>query len=804
MIKKLTLQVVFFLCLNNLAMAQTGITISGKATLNSEPLINWPIYLLKGKDSTLIKSVISKQNSSFLFENIKDGSYLIAIQSVTSKNKLYIPVKVSNQNLNLNTLNFVGKEQTLKEIKVVSNKSYLSNKNGRTVIELENSPFGLGSTGFEILQSLPGIRLRNDNEISINGKNNIALYIDDRPSNLTGENLIDYIKNLNTGNIEKIEILDVLSAKYDAANNGGIINIKLKKGKNIGSNGTVNLGGGLGLNYRYNSGINYNIRTKKSNLFLNYDFNRIKALDQLNLNRLVSTSNTNFDIENKDVKTRTNNTLLIGYDYSIDSLQSVGILLNTFTNNFISDENNISDISNNKLKDSTINSTSFEKREIYNVSGNINYKKKFANSLSTLSSDLDFLLYDRQSDENLNSNYTNDNGQTYKRPLIFNNQTPSSIKILTGKLDYYTVLKKDTELSFGAKASFVNTISDRKISISSGREYILNPNAKFNYTEHVYAGYLSFKHKLSNKSNIELGLRGEQTIANGDTSILKRIIERDYFNLFPSLTYQNTINPNHTLNFSIIRGINRPKYEELNPFYYFLDEFTFRQGNPQLNPSYLYATKLEWLFKENYSTAIRYNYNQNFFFNIYEQDEVSKNATTFLQNFNYRQTLSLSFNIPVKVAKWYNLNLYTEGSLDFFKYTNKQAQFVYNQSGNYAFILNNDLRLPKKIRASINFNYESPTAFGIYHFKSLYYANMAFSKPVLKNKGSIRLIITDPFDTNATRYATQVFNLDLSGREKAETRSIRLNFSYKFGKTSVKNYERRKLGSEDEKSRVGL
>ena len=388
--------------------------------------------------------------------------------------------------------------------------------------------------------------------------------------------------------------------------------------------------------------------------------------------------------------------------------------------------------------------------------------------------------------------------------MAFTNFTPATIKILTSKIDFNTLLKNNTQLSFGIKASFVNTISDRLTNIVSGNDYIVNPSTKFNYSEQIYAGYASVKHLFTKNKTLELGLRAEQTLARGDTSILNRLIDRVYLNLFPSISYQNVINSNHTLNLSLNRGIVRPRYEELNPFFYFLDQYTYRQGNTTLNPSFIYASKIEWLFKDNYSTTIKYNYNKGFTYNIYEQNDIEQTAVTYTQNFDYRQTVGLSFNIPLRISKWYNLNLYTEGNLEYFKFTNRQNQIIYNQSGNYAVIITNNLRLPKNIRASINYNYESPTAYGIYNFKALYYANMAFSKPLFKNNGSLRLIITDPLNTNAARYSTNFYNLDLTGREKPESRSFRLNFSYKFGKASVKNYEKRKLGSDEEKSRVSL
>ena len=804
MIKTSTLLFILFFVAKDFTLAQNSVLISGKASLNNIPIANSPILLLNEKDSIVIKTTVTKDDGTFAFYDIKNGIYLLSFKPLASKKSLVKKIAVNGKNLRLDTLNFITNNFMLNEIKVVSDKPYIISKNGKTTVDLENSPFGLGSTGFEIIQTLPGIRLRNENEISINGKNNIAIFIYDKPSNLTGENLIEYLKNLNTSNIEKIEILDVLSAKYDAANNGGVINIKFKKGKNIGSNATFSSGGGIGINYRYNAGLNYNLRTKKSNLYINYDFNKIKALDQVNLIRGFNNSPLNFNIENKDTKNRDNHSIILGYDYSIDSLQTVGFLINAFSNEFISDETNVSEIANNNSLDSVINTISIENRKIYNFSGNLNYKKRFADSKSTISSDLDFLNYDRKSQEYLNSSYRDNFNQTYKSPLAFTNFTPATIKILTSKIDFNTLLKNNTQLSFGIKASFVNTISDRLTNIVSGNDYIVNPSTKFNYNEQIYAGYASIKHLITKNKTLELGLRAEQTLARGDTSILNRLIDRVYLNLFPSISYQNVINSNHTLNLSLNRGIVRPRYEELNPFFYFLDQYTYRQGNTTLNPSFIYASKIEWLFKDNYSTTIKYNYNKGFTYNIYEQNDIEQTAVTYTQNFDYRQTVGLSFNIPLRISKWYNLNLYTEGNLEYFKFTNRQNQIIYNQSGNYAVIITNNLRLPKNIRASINYNYESPTAYGIYNFKALYYANMAFSKPLFKNNGSLRLIITDPLNTNAARYSTNFYNLDLTGREKPESRSFRLNFSYKFGKASVKNYEKRKLGSDEEKSRVSL
>jgi hypothetical protein len=599
-------------------------------------------------------------------------------------------------------------------------------------------------------------------------------------------------------------LLNAASAKYDAANNGGIINIKFKKGKNIGTNGSVSIGSGIGRNYRYNTGVNFNNRTAKSNVYINYDFSRIKAIDDNYLLRKANTNNSNslFNITNNDLKTRTNQNFLFGLDYTLSKKHSFGLLANVFSNKMISDERNESLIFNNALKDSTILSTSMENRRVNNISTNINYTGIIGDKGSKVNVDLDYLNYDRQSNEQIQSTYLNRTNNAFKQPLIFENLTPAQIRILTSKVDFSFPIRKNSSLEAGVKTSWINTSSDRKIDIRSGQNYIFNPSTLFKYQENIFAGYLSFKTKTE-KSNLELGLRAENTIAKGDTSNTSQLINRNYLNLFPNLVYDYALNANHKISFSYNKGITRPRYEELNPFFYFLDQYTYNQGNPTLMPSFTHGSKINWELKSKYNFSVHYNYIKNFVYTIYEQNNLSNTAITSRQNYNYRQTIGFDMNIPITIAKWWNLDINTEANYEFFSYTNQQKKEVLNNSTSFLVDFNHALILPKGFNAMANMHYESPTSYGIFKFEPLYYLNFGISKSILKKQGSIRLVATDLFDTNSNRYATHVFNLDLQAKEKTETRSFRIGFSYKFGKKEVKAFKQRKLGADEEKSRVG-
>ncbi|MBC7652996.1 MAG: outer membrane beta-barrel protein [Oligoflexus sp.] len=787
---------------------KTG-TIGGKVFFLGTPASGVNVFLINQKDSAIIKSSITNKEGFFKFDNVKEGKYLIALRNIGYQNK-YSEVINIDKNINPISLGIITLEKLdkqLKEVIVSTRKPYIERKLGKTILNLESSVFGLGSTGYEIFETLPGINIKNS-ELSLNGKNNIAVFIDEKPSNLTGTELIDYLKNLPTNNIEKIEIIDANSAKYDAAFNGGIINIRFKKEKNIGTNATISTGGGVGINYRYNTGININKRTAKSNLYLNYDYAKIKALDQTFLFRTVSSTNrpvfTNkfFDVTNNDTKTRNNHNIILGYDYQFDEKQSLSLLVNTFSNKMFSKELNQSLISNEGSLDSTVNSFSSENRLLTNLSGNLRYKKDLDKKGKTFSAAVDFLNFNRKSEENLNSVYLNKNNTEYKAPLIFNNQTPSKINIISGNIDYALPSGKKSLLEFGFKANAVDIANNRIINIQSGKTYIQNPNIFFRYQENIIAGYTNYSYQ-SEENSFSMGVRLEQTFAKGDTSDNKHLINRNYFSLFPNLSISKQLDKANKLALSYNKGITRPRYDQINPFSYFLDQFTYNQGNPQLKPSYINSTKLEWELDAKYVFDVHYNYTTNFVYTVYTQNLRNNVAIASMQNFDYRQTFGVSAAIPITISKWYDINLSAEGNKEFFKYIDAANKVIYNSSLNASIMLNHNFLLPKTIKATINMLYETPTAYAVYHFKPLYYMNFGISKSVFQKRGSVRVVVTDIINSNSNRYLTNLAGINLIAKDKTETQSIRLSFSYKIGKQTVKDYQKRKSNVEDEKVRVG-
>ena len=234
------------------------------------------ISLLAAKDSAVIKLAASKENGSYIFPNTVAGKYLIKASSVEYKAAFSAPFEVSGSEVTVPELQLVKTAANLKGVTVTAQKPMLEVKADKMIVNVEGTINAVGSDALELLRKSPGVLVDKDDNLSLSGKNGVQVYIDGRPSPLSGTDLANYLKSLNSSQVEAIEIISNPSAKYEAAGNAGIINIRLKKNKSLGTNGSVNAGWNIGTYAKYNTGINLNYRNKKINLFGNYSYNRAK------------------------------------------------------------------------------------------------------------------------------------------------------------------------------------------------------------------------------------------------------------------------------------------------------------------------------------------------------------------------------------------------------------------------------------------------------------------------------------------------------------------------------------------------
>jgi len=279
----LLLSAFVFLAFTSIAQNIKGIVKDA----DGKVLPNASVSLLNAKDSAIIKLAVTNNAGAYEFKNIQEGKYLASINYVGYA-IVYSPVfEVSgNADVTVAAVSLIKANNGLKDVVVTAKKPIVEVKADKTILNVENTINATGSDALELLRKSPGVLVDKDENINLAGKNGVQVYIDGKPSPLTGADLAAYLKTLQSSQIEAIELITNPSAKYEAAGNAGIINIRLKKNKAFGTNGSVNAGYNIGIYPKYNAGLSFNHRNKKVNIFGNYNYNDNKNENFISIYRI--------------------------------------------------------------------------------------------------------------------------------------------------------------------------------------------------------------------------------------------------------------------------------------------------------------------------------------------------------------------------------------------------------------------------------------------------------------------------------------------------------------------------------------
>ena len=275
--------------LNLTAQSPAKGKVSGQVLDSQNKILEFTtVTLLKAKDSTLVKGALGDANGRFEFENVHEGRYLVSVSQMGYQ-KFYSPAfsVVSADEIKMEVIQLKEASKELAEVKVVAAKPFIEQQLDKTVVNVENSIVSAGSTALEVLEKSPGITVDSDGKISLKGKQAVLVMIDGKPTYMSATDLANYLRNMQASQMEKIEIMTNPPAKYDAAGNAGIINIRLKKNQNMGLNGSINGGLGYGRYMKENAGLNLNYRQGKMNVFGSYNFRHNQSFQDLTINRAL-------------------------------------------------------------------------------------------------------------------------------------------------------------------------------------------------------------------------------------------------------------------------------------------------------------------------------------------------------------------------------------------------------------------------------------------------------------------------------------------------------------------------------------
>ena len=808
------------------SIAQTGGKVSGsiKDGGNQKIIDAASVSLLRAKDSSLVKVAVTDKDGNFSFENLKDGSYLVLATSIGHSKSYSTSFLISADKLsaNVGVLQLVPAEKALKEVSVTAKKPLIERKLDRTIVNVDASITSAGSTALEVLEKAPGISVDKDGNISLKGKSGVIIYLDGRPSYLSGPDLANMLRNMTASQLDQIEIMTNPPAKYDAAGNAGVINIKTKKNKQFGYNGSITSGYTQGRYARFNEALSFNYRNNKINFFSNFTYNRNHRSEELYIVRNMRDANTKNIISIFDQKSNMENqrhyyNAKIGADYSISKKTTLGVVLNGYYNpsKWQSSTNTLIYDPNYVLKSQTTAYT--ENNEKWkNFSGNVNFRTLLDTAGQELTADLDFIQYKSTSVQPLTSTYYDNMGNLTQEPDVLNGTLPTNIKIYSGKIDYTLPLKKGAKFEAGIKSSYVKTDNDARYdSVKTGYSVLDSGRSNhFIYDENINAAYVNYSRPLGKKWSAQFGLRLENTNANGVSKgytyntvqnkfeYTETKFKRAYSQLFPTVYLQYTANEKNQFVINYGRRIQRPDYEDMNPFVHFLDRYTFEQGNPNLSPQFAHNIELSHTYHGFLTTTVNYTSTTDIIQQVLEQNEINNETFVKKANIASSKQVGLAISANKSITKWWTGNIYAN------VYNNHFKGVVNNEPisiGITSFMvqLQQQFKFKKGWSAELSGFYRGKGLEGVIYIQPIMQVNAGVSKQVLKNKGSVRLNVRDIFAGGVFKGYSKYGNVDAKFKNVNDSRAVSLTFTYRFNKGKLKAGSSKKAGgASDEQNRV--
>ena len=793
---------IVFLCCTQFIFSQSVNKISGIVTNEkNKPLSFVTVELIRANDSTLIKSTITDESGNFDFTDISSDQLLIKLTSVGFLTH-YVSV------INFEKLKIILKESevTLTNHIVNVKKPFIEVKTDKVVLNVESSINSSGINAFELLRKSPGVQIDNNDNISMKGKSGVRVAIDGRLTQFDAKDLSAYLKSINSSEIELVELISNPSAKYDASGNAGIINIKLKKSKRYGTNGSVNLNFIEGITPKGNGNLNLNFRNPKFNVFGNVGLTSGINQNSLNLYRLQK--DTLYDFKNINKQRENNLNIRAGVDYVMDSKNTIGFLL--ISGNTNNEELGFSNtpIYLNSTHQFIKNLQSNGDRIVRFNNSNMNINYSFVDSAGIdINVDANYGRY-RKTGKSYQPNLYLDQNNSLLYSVINRNETPVDIDIYNLKLDYEKKIKKG-KLGLGFKINQVctnNTFNFYTEDVNGISIKDLSKSNLFDYRENVNAAYFNLNKELNKKWNFQLGLRFEHTQSKGILNRLDTVIQTDnnvsktYLDFFPSFALNLKQDENNTFNFSYSRRIDRPTYQDLNPFENKLDELTYQKGNAFLKPQYTNSFQIIYNYKSIINLSTGYTKVSDY---STEVTDTIRNATYIQQqNLASERIMNIELGIQTPIKKWWNgyVNLwFIEKMFDGAIGNNSLSQKIPTYGAN----MQQTFNLGKDYDAEINAWYEGPSVWGgTWRTSTQGAIDIGFQKKLFKKSATIKIGVTDLFFTAPWKAYTKFGGVDIRGNGDWESRTLKLSFSWRLGNNQIVANRKRETGIESETKRI--
>ena len=781
------------------ASAQETYQVSGiLVDADSNTVISYANAVLL-QDGNVISGSSSETSGKFTISTIAAGKYTLQISFVGYRT--YSKELEITQNIDLKTIRLIKDTESLDNVEISVKKPTLQREVDRLVFNVKGTALTEDNT-WEVLRRTPGVIVVN-NTLSVKNSTPIV-YINDRRVQLSATEIYQLLEGTSAETVRAVEVITNPPAKYDAQG-GTIINIVMDKNLILGYHGSVYSNFTQGVFPRYSAGINQFYKRDKLNVFVNYNYShaKINRDNDQHINYMDNATTTSlWDLQiNRNTWSNQHN-INVNVDYDLDdrnTLSFSGNLLylpywkrNTVTNAIVDDQTAANE-------DFSLQAINNSRQDKHNLGLNLDYVHKFKREGERLSANIHYTDYDKANDQNVATAYTVVSSPDFS--TAFTTHANQKTSILSGQVDYELSLGETSNFEAGIKAATIETDSKLwQFNIENGVPVFDATNSDtFLYDESIYAAYVSYA-KSWDKWSLKLGFRGEQTEIKGNSISTNQINTQNYFELFPTANLSHRVSDKLNVFVDFSRRIQRPSFDDLNPFRYNFTDFSFVSGDPRLQPAIANTYKLGVEINNKFFVEAYYSYEKAAIYELNLQDNDTNVfqfvATNIENNVNY----GLDFLTYFSVSSIWDVSILTSmfNFEDTFVLDN--TRISQQKWANYTSIDNNFTFLKdQSLTANLSFVYISSTIQGLSEVSNRNMLNLSLRKTLCNKKVTLSLALNDILNgqefTNTARY----FNQNNVDRMNFDVQTVRFGIRYNFGNTKLQTNQRTKSSAEQER-----
>ena len=789
------------------AFGQSAATITGEVLDPAGlPVEFTTITLHRALDSAVVKSEFSDAKGAFVLRAPAGGAYLVSAAQVGYARYWSAPFELSTAGLVLPPVALRPSAATvLQEVKVMGQKPLVEHQADRTIVNVENSPLAAGNTALDVLRRAPGVTVDGSDNLALRGRQGLLVLIDGKRQPMTGTELADYLRTLPAEQLATIELITNPPASYDAQGTAGVIAINLKKDQRQGANGSANLGYGRGRYGRLTTGATLNYRRQKTNSYGSYTYADRSTYLRLTSRRVFYDQGQPAGGSSQEdytaTRTRTHN-WKVGADYAFTSRTTLGAaLVGQAAQGNGRGTNAVALLDAGGTPTRALTSAAYRNAGTPNLAANLNLRRAFADSSNSraLTADANYATYRLSRQQGLSALLDASSAV----PTLLTSDQSGRLRLLTGQLDYVHPLAHRRLLSGGLKASRVQSGNDALFRQTNGGLTTLDTaqTNRFRYTETIRAAYFSWQ-QTGARATWQAGLRGEQTSARGVQEVGNQRFDRRYVQLFPSASLKYTVSAEHELTLALSRRLDRPGYDQLNPFRIYLNATTYRSGNPALLPQTSYNAEVTHTYRQQYTVGLNYSRTQHpILIVVQPATATSRFVLARPVNLGPQHYAALTLTVPLAPGKAWSV--YNSAVFYYSRFTGELAGTTLNRAKPSINISStHTLALGRGWGADLSATYQSPEVYGFITSRANGDLTIGAQKSILKDQGILKFNVTDILYTNRNIATSTYDNYADNFTQSRDSRVATLSFSYRLGSSQVAA-SRRTDGAAEEKRRAG-